>query len=162
MWAGLDPRPCTKYYPSHLPSSGPGRVWLQQTDTTNRVVTSTSSETNKVDYWPCAKGLVTVLHIGVCSIFRYSWVQRATPRHPTVLSIISSVINNSTRELTVYKQLHITLISVGDRSVLSQITTGVIHTVTNKWIFYYTFTTTRVYHLSTSQGYYQPTIFSSV
>jgi hypothetical protein len=84
MWARLDPRLCTKYHPSRLPSCGPGRVWLQQTDTTNRAVTSTSSETNKVDYWPCAKGVGTVLHIGVCNIVRYSWVQRATPRHATL------------------------------------------------------------------------------
>jgi hypothetical protein len=63
-----------------------------------------------------------------------------------VLSIVSSVINNSTRELTVNKQLHITicntLMSAGDSAVIANITKGV---------YYYTFTTTKVYCLAAVQ-----------
>jgi hypothetical protein len=63
-----------------------------------------------------------------------------------VLSIISSVTNNTTRELIVYKQLHImicnTLMSAGDSAVIANITKGV---------YYYTFKTTKVNCLATLQ-----------
>jgi hypothetical protein len=60
-----------------------------------------------------------------------------------LLSIISSVINNSTRELTVHKQLHITicntLMSAGDSTVIVNITKVliiIIHFQPQRFIFW--------------------------
>jgi hypothetical protein len=75
-----------------------------------------------------------------------SILHRAMIKGLEVLSIISSVINSSTRELTVNKQLHTTicnmLMSAGDSAVIANITKGV---------YYYTFATTKVYCLATVQ-----------
>jgi hypothetical protein len=77
----------------------------------------------------------------------YIILHRAIIKGLEVLLIISSVINNSTRELTVYKQFYIKIYVHVDvsRRLLN------VYCMYNQRGYYYTFQTIRVHYLATLQ-----------